>query len=576
MLTSAKMDIKYRIAAVEITAFRGISHLKIDLPVSAPLYVIGANNAGKSTIINAVALALRGGGFHSFAPEPFDFYRAGSGVGSKEFIVDLHFASDDGVLPAVQGVGTPIDVHRLRVRGCVEKGGRLTHSHTLVDEKGKSIVFSTRTALKGDVKDRYQGQGVGWGPRNARPDDIRSVLPDVWLITPENLERSLYVWKTGPLARLSELLSARFLEDQWEFEYDGKRRKMPKTIESIHNFFREAVTEFPFWKNELRPKLEEALSRYVGRQAAIRLRPDILTLEDWLAQQLAAAFAADSGGTITPLDRMGAGWQALVRVATLDVLRSYPGVLKERVVLLCEEPETYLHPHLRRRLRDVLEDLATSGWVVIAATHSAEFVRFGAKQQIHRLWRIGGDVVGGSLSTATVAKGAQLQEKLEEHGNHEFLFASRAVFVEGKDDLFAVRSLLQKLGTDLDGRSVSLLGVGGVENLPEYARLAARLKIPWCAITDEDLEADGTVKPKTKQVLENLKKGATASDLILQWPKSLESVLGKTSGKARPQWQSEVIDPLPLSEIGIQYPQYDRLCRAVEKWITAPSPAMLD
>src|SRR5258708_9988109 len=129
--------------------------------------------------------------------------------------------AEGGVLPAVQGGGPPIDVHRLRVRGRAEVAGRLTHSHTLVGEDGKSITFSTRTALKGDVKDRYQGQGVGWGPRNARLDDIRDVLPDVWLITPENLERSLYVWKTGPLAKLSEVLSARFLEDKWEVEYDG-------------------------------------------------------------------------------------------------------------------------------------------------------------------------------------------------------------------------------------------------------------------------------------------------------------------------------------------------------------------
>src|ERR1043166_6817501 len=182
------MEVRYRFSTIDITAFRGIPHLRVDLPVGAPLYLIGANNAGKSTVINAMALVLRGGGFHTFVPEQFDFYQAVDGTGAQEFIVDLHLAAQDGgALPCVQGVGNPIDVHRVRVRGCVEKKGRMIHSHTLVDNAGKTITFSNRTALKGEIKGRYQGQGVGWGPRNARPDDIRGVLPEVWLITPENL-----------------------------------------------------------------------------------------------------------------------------------------------------------------------------------------------------------------------------------------------------------------------------------------------------------------------------------------------------------------------------------------------------
>jgi ABC-type cobalamin transport system ATPase subunit len=568
--THGTMEVAYRIASVDITAFRGIAGLTIDLPVGAPLYIIGANNAGKSTVVNAIALALRGGGFHAFSPELFDFFQSADGKPAKEFSIDLRFAAAGGVLPAVQGVGTPVDVHGLRVRGCVDKRGRMTHTHTLLGGDGKSITFSNRTALKGTTKERYEGQGVGWGPRNARLDDIRGVLPEVWLITPENLERSLYVWKTGPLAKLAELLSDRFLRDEWQFDYDGKSRKMPKTIELLHRFLRDAVTEFPFWKEDLGPKLQEALSRYVGRQAAISLRPDIQTIQDWLAQQLAASFASDSGGTITPLDRMGAGWQALVRVAALDVLGTYSEVLKDRVVLLFEEPETYLHPHLRRRLRDVLGELAAKGWVVVAATHSSEFVHFGATQQIQRLWRTGGSVVGGSLSASTVAKRTQLQAKLDEHGNHEFLFANRVIFVEGKDDLFAVRTVLQKRNEDLDGRSVSVVSVGGVENLPEYARLATQLKIPWCAITDEDIQDDGTVKPKTEQVRNTLANRATGFDLLLQWQNSLESVLGKATGKARPDWQAENIEPLSWPSLEQSHPAYASVRRAISAWMSAP------
>ncbi len=542
--------------------------LRIELPRNAPLYVIGANNAGKSTVINAIALVLRGGGFHTFVPDIFDFYQAPDGVGVDEFTIDLMLEATTGALPAVQGVGSPVDVHGLRVMGSVERGGRLTHRHVLIDQSSAVITYSSRTALKGSTKDRYKGQGLGWTPRYARPDEIRDALPEVWLITPENLGRSLYQWKTGPLSKLSELLSSRFLTEKWEFEYEGKKRKMPKTLESVHAFFRQAVDEFPFWKTELRPKLEEALSRYVGRQAAIQLKPDIQTIEEWLAQQLAAAFAADSGGTVTPLERMGDGWQALVRVAALDVLRGYPEVLRERVVLLCEEPETYLHPHLRRRLRDVLEDLAAAGWLVAAATHSSEFVKFGSGQQIQRLWREGEQVIAASLSAATVAQAAQLQEKLEERGNHEFLFSSKAVFLEGKDDLFALRTGLEKLKTDLDGRSVSLVTVGGVENLPDYTAIATQLRIPWCAVTDEDIQPDGSIKPRTKEIRAILASASTAADLQVLWKGSLESTLKKSVGKALPKWQSEHVEPKTIEALRKDCPDYVITCEQVDAWIT--------
>jgi hypothetical protein len=119
---------------------------------------------------------------------------------------------------------------------------------------------------------------------------------------------------------------------------------MPQALIDAHEFFRGAVAEFPFWKEDLRPRLEAALSDYIGAQARFDLRPEVQAVQDWLTQQLAISFAADAGAASTPLDRMGDGWQSLIRLAALDVLSQYPGEIAEKVVLLFEEPETHLHP----------------------------------------------------------------------------------------------------------------------------------------------------------------------------------------------------------------------------------------
>ena len=562
------MPVEFRFSAVNIRNFRGIRELDLDLPEGVPLHLIGANNSGKSTVLEALALALRGGGMHAFAPEQFDFFRDATGTSASDFTITLGLtAIKPTYLPAVQGVGSPIPVHGIRVLGSRDRRGRLKHQHVLIDGDGKTITFSQRTGLKGSVKDDFADHDLGWRPVNARPDDIRDYLPDVWLLRPDNLKPSLYHWKTGPLLRLSRMLVDKFLSTEWTLDFDGKSRKMPQTLAKAHGFFREAVAHFPFWTEELKPRLQETLSMYVGREAKMDLQPDVQVLEDWLSQQLAVAFATDVGGTTTPLERMGDGWQSLVRIATLDVLIQFPEQARERVVLLFEEPETYLHPHLTRKLRRVLERLAENGWAILTATHAPEMISFALPQVVVRLWRRPDGVGKGELETSDAGAHAKFQERLDERGGHEMLFAQRAILCEGKDDVFAVRAYLEKLEVDLDGRGVSIINAGDVGAVPIYAEMAKKLCIPWCAVTDEDKEADGTIKRNTEIARRKLSALKTQNDQSLVWKVSLEACLGKNIGKADPQWIAHEIDALSVGEIRKRFPDYAAAGESIAGWL---------
>ena len=561
------MPVDFRFSRLSIRNFRGIRELDIDLPEKIPLHVIGGNNSGKSTVLDALALAFRGGGMHAFIPTEFDFFHDANGTPTSDFTITLSFAAQETKhLPAVQGVGNPISVHGIRVLGSTDKRGRHAHQHVLVDGAGKTITFSQRTALKGDVKEDFADHSVGWRPVNARPDDIREYLPEVWLLRPDNLKASLYHWKTGPLQRLSQMLAQRFLHTEWTLNVGGKNRPMPKTLVSAHGFFREAVTQFPFWKDDLKAKLQDTLSKYIGRDAQMDLRPDVRTIEDWLAQQLVVAFATDSGGATTPLEKMGDGWQSLIRVAALDVLSQYPEQIRERVVLLFEEPETYLHPHLVRKLRSVLEQLAGNGWTIVTATHAPEMISFASPQMVVRLWRRPDGVGKGELRTTDAGSHVTFQERLDERGGHEMLFAQRAVLCEGKDDVFAIRLFLNKRGFDLDGRSVSVINVGDVGAIPTYAEMARKLGIPWCAITDEDLSAEGTIQKPAEIARKKLDKLKTELDRSLIWKGKLEKCLGKVSGKAEPMWISRQLEQKSADEIEAQYPDYASVGKEVIAW----------
>jgi len=560
------MPIDYKISKVVVQRFRGIKQLEIRFIHGVPSVLIGSNNAGKSSVLNAIALALGGGGFHQWTPSESDFYCDDKGQRALDFIVQVHFrSSSETGYPAVKGVGPPTLVHGVQVKGRMTRDGKTSHTRTLLDEHGKSVTYSTRTPPNKTEKDIFAEHEVGYRPVNARLDEISEHAPEVWLFKPQNIEASLYVWKTGPISKLSKLLARRFLEDKWTLESaDGRDRQMPATLRKAHAFFQEAVEAFPFWKQDMKPRLERVFGRYVGTQAAIDLKPDTQLLEEWLAQQLAISLASDPNCSTTPLRNMGDGWQSVIRLAALEALSEYPELVKERVVLLLEEPETHLHPHLCRKIRRVLADLAAKGWTVVYTTHSSDLVSFEMRQNISRLVREKGLVTLRSVDTGNVGHGAKLQSKLDERGAHDFLFGTAAVFCEGKDDAFATKSAFEKAGIDFDARSVSVTQCGSVSAIPAFAEISKALGIRWCALSDEDRLPNGSIKQATAKARQQIETHRTAPDIQVQWPCDLESALGVSNGKATPEVTAvRLADP----DWRKNYPDFTSTIRKIASWV---------
>jgi predicted ATPase len=560
------MPIDYKLSKVVIKKFRGIDSLEIDLREGFPTVLIGSNNAGKSTVLAAIALALNNASFNQWTAAETDFFTEPNGVRASEFVVQVLFSADrEEGYPAVHGIGQVQVIHGVQMKGRITKAGKISSTRTLLDSKRQSITISTRSPLAAGDKQRFAEHDVNYRPVNARLDDIYDVSPEVWLFKPQNIDASLYIWKTGPIQKLSRLLAQRFLLDPWVLQLPGgQTRDMPDALQAAYGFFRRAVEEFPFWQKEMKPKLEAIFGRYVGAPAQIDLKPSTQVIEDWLAQQLAISLATDPESAPTPLRSMGDGWQAVIRLAALEALAEFKDLIKDRVVLLLEEPETHLHPHLRRRVRKVLGELAAKGWVIVMTTHSPEMVSFDEKQVIHRLVRRGGKVTCGTVHTDQVDTEAKLQSKLDERGAHDFLFSTGAVFCEGKNDGFAMRLGFDMTKVDYDGRSVSITQCGDVGAIPAFTAISKQLGIRWCALTDEDLLEDGSVKPMTLKAQKKIEKHRGDADLMLTWPGDLERCFGHTTGKMTPEIVvSKLADPAWQAS----HPQYKSVLAGVAAWI---------
>jgi predicted ATPase len=563
------MAIEFRLSKLSIENFRGIAAMQLDFPRDVPLTLIGGNNAGKSTVLNAIAFALEGPSFHNYSADEFDFFRTASGELASEFCIEVCFEADrETCLPAVRGIENPVPIYGARAKGKCFSNGRIQHSTELFTTDSATAYYTPRLPIKSkQLAETYKEHDIGFKKVKARLFDIQEQRPEVWLLRPDNLHPALYTWRTGPLQLLSSWLAKAFVTEKWDFDYAGKKNKMPSSIENAHRFFREAVSAFPVWRDDLRVKLSAALSQYLGRQASLDLKPQIQAVEDWLAQQLALSFSADSGGACTPLDRMGHGWQTLVRMAALDVLSQIPGQTREKIVLLVEEPETYLHPHLTRKVRAVLSALAQKGWTIVITTHSPSFISFRSKQVVTRMRREGDNVGFRSIDTTSFGPHLEFQEKLDSKGSHEMLFAQRAILCEGQDDVFAVRTFLEKCDMDLDAMGVSVVDAGGVGSLPDLTNLAKSIGIPWCAITDEDLDQQGKIKEKTQKARQTISNYKSTSDSMPIWKGSLEQCFQLVAHKAKPDWQAANVASKTIAQLRVQFPNYCACCDQVIEFL---------
>ena len=83
------MPVDFRFSSLSIQDFRGARELDITLPENMPLHFIGANNSGKSTVLEALALVFKSGGMHAFVSSEFDFFHDANGKDLRAYGIDL-------------------------------------------------------------------------------------------------------------------------------------------------------------------------------------------------------------------------------------------------------------------------------------------------------------------------------------------------------------------------------------------------------------------------------------------------------------------------------------------------------
>ena len=180
-------------------------------------------------------------------------------------------------------------------------------------------------------------------------------------------------------------------------------------------------------------------------------------------------------------DATGAGIREALRLI-LDLEREKPNIA------LIEEPEVHLHPALARAVSNYLREKSTEIQVLLTS-HSTEFVDAATFQNVYLVSRKADKkttIESLDTSTGLQTLPAELGLRPSAVFMHDCL-----VFVEGPSDEEVLREFARKMALDLARANVGFVRLGGITNLNSYAAeetlsLLSRRQIGLWFIVDRD------------------------------------------------------------------------------------------
>lgn len=415
---------------IRIQNYRSIHDLELQLgPLNA---LIGPNNAGKSNILKALRLVLG----EVWPKNPFssrDFHENDT---SRTIEITVLFDAPLQCDP---------DVHGFSLRQAPPQPAE----YFPVDGNGQPCVWP--------------------GPRGSPKrisNEMREEVALLYLGLNREADEQLRVTQWTLYGKLLKHLES-------ALNADLRRRFTDQVSAALEAHIRATLTQ-----------VQTIIDDFVRSQTGLSVRLDFRASDPVDALKGVRPYVIDNGMALDPED-VGAGVQSALSIA---IAKAYAEIVRQPLVLAIEEPELYLHPHGCRHFYRLLRELSENGLQVIYTTHERSFVSAGDFEaiQIVRKPQAATQVSSGlSLNLTASRDRLRLQSRFNERLNEVF-FAACVILVEGDPDEIACRCALEFQGLELDKDSVSVVPLGGKDEIPVVAELLARLGIPTIALMDED------------------------------------------------------------------------------------------
>lgn len=200
----------------------------------------------------------------------------------------------------------------------------------------------------------------------------------------------------------------------------------------------------------------------------------------------------------------------LKRAVTFSILRSYVELnraqkasgtgtqIQNNYLFLFEEPELYLHPTAQKILFDALAEISNTNHVFVS-THSPLF--FGAEATrtfIKLVKKSDTQLAPTPFAQAFPVDLSDLDNKtrfqiISYETNNTAFFSETVVLVEGDSELIAIPHISRRLNPawDFERTGIAICRIGGKGNILKYKKFFRAFDIRVCVIGDMDCVLDG-------------------------------------------------------------------------------------
>lgn len=536
-----------RITHLKIENYRGLRD--VESPISNFGCLIGENNAGKSSILQALALFFSGS-----AISQANFFDA-----SKEIRIELTFRdiSEDDLLRLA-------DEHRTRIKSMV-KDGSLVLIRVYYAE-GKSTL-KYRTLMP--IEQRFNDTSIDALTKGKKPSP--ALAKEVINVFPELADKVSASSNLGEIRTCIQALADSLPDERKELVDAALKTGIDKSIDALFPevIYIPAVKDLmddikikestPFGKllnillkaiepqltdaKQLFEKLDSKLNRVAlddGRIQDERL-DEVKTIEKTverfvqesfsnvtvkitipppqLKTVLSSAKIYANDGVEGEIETKGDG---LRRAIVFAVLRSFvelnnhvntveasTNMASNRYLLLFEEPELYLHPKAQLFLFHTLNHFARQHGVIVT-THSPMFCGPGETATFVKLSKtIDRSISDKPFTSAHHVDLSDMKAKDQFQlicydNNNAAFFSDTVVLVEGDSDYLVLPHLARTLNADWDfaKTSVCFARINGKTSIKRYKDFFIRFKTRVAVIADLDLLVSSfeQIQPSTELI----------------------------------------------------------------------------
>ena len=416
-----------RIVRVHIENFRGIS--LADIHLNGTSVLLGDNNIGKSTIFEAIELAIGADRLsRTQAIDEHDFHGGrylNDGDQLRKIVVEVVIAGLD-------------EQHRIKFRANLEFW-RLADRALL---GAGDVVGAAQEGIEPAVRIRFEGA------YDAENDEFVS---KTWFAVPRQEDGTpisecrsgdkrefgflhLRALRTGSRALSMERGS---LLDVILKTYEVRTQMWEGLLDRLRNLDVVGAEDAEF--GVILTAIRDAMREIVPGEWADspHLRVSELTRED-LRRVLKSFLATGVPGYAAPFQHQGSGTINALVLAMLGLIATRRN---GRVIFAMEEPELSLPPHVQKRVVDKVRSLASQA---LFTSHSPYVIEQFPPEQMSVLTRDG----AGVLQAANVILPDNLKLKIFRDGFRtrfcEALLARRVIVVEGKTELVAYSAVARR------------------------------------------------------------------------------------------------------------------------------------